>query len=288
MSQGYQTSLGIDSANPVTKGFEFDNCTLGKTGEIIDSSGMRGTRSHFAARTREGNQTIQGTIELTPSPEELALLLPWILGANASGTTYALADTLPSRFVTVDKGAKVKTYAGCVVNKATFSGSSGMPIKLSLDVVGKTETVANAGTFPAVTYQNTAPFMFAGSTLTLLSTARNVRDFTLVVDNMLEVQFYNSATASSITPKDRQVSFSCNVPYTSSETDLYDQALAGSAATYALTYSNYSMTFSFATLQFPSISPPVPSRQELVLSLNGVARKVGSTNELIVTLDSTP
>ena len=181
------------------------------------------------------------------------------------------------------------SYAGCYVNKAAFSGSEGQAVKLSLDLVGQTETVGNSGTFPSLTYQNTAPFPFAASVLTLQGSARSVKDWSVSVDNMLEVSFYNSVTATRITPKDRVVSFSCNCPYTSSETDLYDQALAGSTgSTLALSYSNYSMTFTFATLQFPAQSPQVPGRSELGLSLSGVARKVGSTSELVVTLDSTP
>ena len=229
-----------------------------------------------------------GTIEMIPSPEDFALLLPWIMGAVASGTTFALAETLSSRYVCLDKVAKVMTYAGCLVNRATFSGSEGMPIKLSLDIIGTTESVGNAGTFPSVTYNNTAPFMFSESVLTLVSSARNVKSWSITIDNQLEVSYYNSTTATRILPKDRSVTFQCANPFTSSETDLYDQALAGSAATLVLAYAAYSMTFTFPTLQFPAEGPQVPGRSELALNLNGVARKVSTTSELVVTLDSTP
>jgi len=224
-----------------------------------------------------------------PSVQDYALLLPWILGAVASGTTFALAETLSDRYVCVDKGAKVFTYAGCVVNKAVFSGSDGAPVKLTLDIVGKTQTVSNSGTFPSVSYNTAGPFMFSEAALTLLGTSgRLVKSWSITIDNQLEVNFYNSRTASRIVPKDRSVTFSCANPFTADETDLFDQALAGSAATLTLTYGAMSMEFAFATLQFPHADPQVSGRSEIGLALDGTARKAGSTSELIVTLDSTP
>jgi hypothetical protein len=76
---------------------------------------------------------------------------------------------------------------------------------------------------------------------------------------------------------------------------LYAQALAGAAGTLVLTNAlggtppdGYQTTFSFATLQVPDRSPNVPSRDEFFLSLEMLARRVGSTPELTVTHDSTP
>jgi hypothetical protein len=287
-SQGFASSLGIDSANPVAKGFEFDSASLTKNATIIDSSGLRGSRSHRSERTRAGNYTIQGTIELTPSPEDLALLLPWVLGAAASGTTYALADSLVDRYVTIDKVAKVYTYAGVQVNKATFHGAEGQAMKLTLDLVGKSESEANAGSFPGVTYSNTAPFMFSDSVLSLVGAARDVKQWTVTIDNSLDTAFYNSVTATRITPRDRVVSFDCTNPFTATETDLYNQAVAGSAATLTLTNGGYSLSFAFAALQVPARGPSINGRQEIPLVLSGIARMSGGTKELVVTLDSTP
>jgi hypothetical protein len=290
MSQGYQSSLGIDSANSVTKGFEFTACSLGKRGTIIDASGLRGSASHRSERTRVGNYSVQGTIEMQPSPEELALLLPWIFGMAASGNVYALSDTLASRYVTIDKVAKVFTYAGCYVDRAIFKGSEGQAMILSLDVVGQTETIGNAGSFPSVTFQNTPPFIHSEAVLTLQSVTRLVKEWTLSIDNDLETMFYNSVSASRITRKDRRIVFECTNPFTSAETDLYNQALAGAAASLVLAQAGtgYSLSFAFATLQFPDQSPVINGRQEIPLHLSGVARMVGSTKELITTLVSTP
>ena len=79
----------------------------------------------------------------------------------------------------------------------------------------------------------------------------------------------------------------CTTPFTSDEVDLYNQALAGAAASLVFTNGGYSTTFSFAALQFPDRSPVVPGKTEIPLELHGTARKSGSTSELVVTHDST-
>lgn len=288
MSQGFAAQLGISANNPTDAAFEFLSESLKKQGTIVDPGGIRGIRGHTSERTRAGNYTVGGAIEMMPSPEELAALLPWILGANASGTTYALAETVPERYVQIDRVAKVFTYDGVKVNRATFSGSEGTPLKLSLDLVGKTETVGNAGTFPSLTLGLTQPFMFAEGVFTIQSSARAVKEFSVTVDNALNVAFNNSVTASRITAGDRMVTTSFLTPYTSSETALYGQALAGGAATIVIAFANYSLTFTFGTLQFPDESPTVAGKGEIPLRMNGTARRLSTTAELSVTLDSTP
>ena len=287
-SQGYASLLGISASNPVDAQFEFITDSLQKLGAILETGGIRGTRSHPVERTRTGNYQVRGQLVLEPSPEELALLLPWILGAAASGTTYALAETVPERYITIDRIAKVFTYAGVKVDRATFSAREGEILRLSLDLVGKTETVANAGTFPALTIGATAPFIFTDGAFTMQASARSVKDVEIVIDNRLEVQFNNSTTASFIDATDRMVSVNVSTPYTSSETDLYAQALAGAAGSFVFTNGGYSLTFAFAKLQVADQSPVVAGKQEIPLRMAMVARKSATTNELIVTLDSTP
>jgi hypothetical protein len=284
MSQGFQSQLGIDTVSPVTRGYEFESCQITKAGTIIDSSGIRGSRSHHSERTREGNYTIEGLIELYPSPADLSYLLPLVLGGTPEGTAYPLADSLPAFYVTVDKVAQVFIYAGCKVNKATFSGSQGQPMKLALEITGQTETAGAAGSFPAVTLDNAAPLIFSDTTLTLLGAARQVKQWAVTIDNSLEVRFANSTSATAITAKDRQVSLQCQNPFTSAEVDLYGQTLGGASASLVLANAGSSLAFNFVTLQFPARGPMVPGREEITLTLSGIARKVGTTDELSVVL----
>lgn len=284
MAMGFASQLALDTASPVAHGYEFESCSITLSGSIVDSSGIRGTRSRFSERTRAGNQQVGGTIELYPSAEDLANLLPLVLGGTASSGTYPLGEALTPFTVVHDKVAKVLTYAGCVVNRATFSGSEGQAVKLSLDVIGKTETIGAAGTFPSVSFNADPPYMFTDSLLTMQAAARSVKQWTLTIDNMVEALFYNSQTATLLLAKDRAVTLDCTNPFTASDTDLYNQALAGAAATLALANGDKTLTFSFATLQVPPQGPTVGGRQEIPLELSAVARKVGSAAELVVTI----
>ena len=292
-SMPYDVLVGIDTANPTTVAFEVQSCDLRAEADHHDPSGLIGIRDHQSERVRGANERVIGTIDMEPSPEALALLLPWILGGVPAGTSYPIADTLSSRFVQVDRVAKVYTYAGVYVNRAVFRGSEGLPLALSLDLIGQTETEGNAGTFPAITPGTTPPFMFAESALTLLSVSRNFKDFTLTIDNALEAQFYNSRTATRIRPTDRRVTFDCMVPNDTTNTDLYNQAVAGAAATLVFTppapHAGYSMTITFGTLQFPKVNSSISGRGgELLLPLRGVARRLSTTPSIAFTLDSTP
>lgn len=293
-SQGYASLLGIDSSNPTTVAYEYLQESIRKTGSIVDTGGIKGTRSHPSERTRPGNFGVGGGLTMTPTPEEWAGLWPWILGTNASGTTYALAETLQSRYVQkklrTDSSAQgTATYASMYVNRAVISSSQGSPVQLELDLIGTTETMTAGNAFPSIsTAIISGPFMHYEGVLTLLSTTRSVRSMTIEINNNLQVFYNNSQSATDITPTDRTITVTAELPYTSVEQDLLNQAHAGSAGTWVLTYANYSMTFTFGTLQVPAETPVVQGKTDIPLILNMQARSLSTNKELVVTLDSTP
>lgn len=288
-SMGHQAQLAMDVATPFdasSEPYEFVSESLRKQGEILDTSGIRGTRSHVAERTREGSDTVSGSITMHVSPAMLDALLPRILGAPENLDVFDLAETIPEFHIMIDRVAKVFTYEGCRVSKATFKGAAGGLIELVLDVVGKTETVGNAGTFPVLSMPVDPPYVFSDGVLTLQAAQRTFMDFELTIDNALKSRFANSRTATDISPEDRVATFRCTNPFTADEADLYGQALAGAAASLVFTNGSYSTTFSFAALQFPDQSPVVGGKGEIPLQLEGIARKTGATAELTVTHDS--
>jgi hypothetical protein len=119
--------------------------------------------------------------------------------------------------------------------------------------------------------------------------SRVVTEFELVIDNALNARFSNSQTATDIHSTDRIVTANITVPYTSAEVDLYGVNTGGAAAaTFVFTNGNYSTTFSIAKLQIPDNSPVVESKGEILLALQGTAKKSSTTNELVITHDSTP
>lgn len=269
-----------------TEAYEFVSESLKKTGTILDTNGINGSRSHKSERTAEGTYTVAGQIVLDASPAMLDLLLPRILGANASGATFALAETLPEFDVLIDRVAKRFVYGGCKVNKATFTGSAGQLVRLTLDIVGKTVTTSDTA-FPSITAPSDPPYVFWQGALTLVGSARSFDNFETAIDNVLSTKFHNSQSATNINPSDRIVSFKCETPFTSDEVDLYNQALLGSAASLAFTNGNRSVTFTYGKLQFPSTDPVVAGKGEIPLMLDAIARMTSTTRELVVTNDST-
>lgn len=289
-SMGWASRLSAAAAGTAigsyTEAMEIVSESVKKTGTILDTNGIRGTRSHASERTAEGTYTVAGQITLHPTPAVLDLWLPRILGANESTDTFALADTLPEFDLLIDRVAKRFVYGGCKVNKATFSGSSGQLIQLVLDIIGKTETVSDTA-FPSITAPTDPPYVFHQGALTLVGSARAFNSFETVIDNALATRFSNSQAATDITPADRIVSLKCETPYTSSEVDLYNQALLGSAGSLVFTNGNRSLTFTYGKVQFPDNSPVIAGKGEIPLTLDGIARMTGSTRELVVVNDPT-
>jgi hypothetical protein len=273
-----------------TQCIEFISETMGSARTQLDLSGIRGTRSHPKERFRDGTYTVGGTLVLQPNPEEMAILLPYCLGAEASGTTFALAEDLPEFDVAIDKQSKVCTYIGCKVVQMNLKGSAGGPMTMELQIVGKTETVTNAGTFPSIVPNLTAPYVLYDGVFTVLSAARGIADIDISVQNVADTgRFLNSQTVTAIPILDRIVMVKATVPYETGNVDLQNQALAGNSATFVLTNGAYSSTWSFANLKaVTQATPVIDAKKELMLQLNYQAVTSSTTKELIVTHDSTP
>lgn len=287
---GFATQLGISASNPVDARYDFQNENLACQEEMPDTGGLRGTRSHVVERVRQGIRRVQGSITMQPTPVELAALLPWILGATASGTTFALADALTSRYVTVDRVGKVFTYDGCFVDSATFRASQGQPLSLTLNLVGSDETVANAATFPSLTIDTTTnAFMFFDCALVIAGTTYLAKDFELTINNHIDRdRIFNAQVLSTATKAmDRTVTMRTHLPY-GDATAAYNTGSSGVAVTSTFTNGTVSLAFSLVKVVFPRRSPTVQGRQEVMLPLDGTCYRSGSTLELVTTLDSTP
>ncbi len=292
---GFQGQLGIDTIAVVAQRFDFDREQLVCDEEFRDTNGLRGTRSRSQERVRGGLRRIHGPISFIPTTNELALLLPWILGGTPSGSplvTYPLADALSSRYVTVDRSSistfgKVFTYTGCVVSKATFHASQGEPLSVDLDLVGIDETPANAGTFPVLSLDiATQPMMFYDLALVVNSVTYQCHDFQLVVDNTVETErFFNSQTLTANYAKDRHITLHHELPY-GDATAAYNLGVAGVAATATFTEPNATsvLTFTMSNVKYPRHSPRHNGREEIMLPMEGTAYKNSTTLELVTTL----
>ena len=290
--------LGIGSASPVTYGLDFKSEAFRLQQETINGNGVRGSRSHTLERVRAGLQRIGGAISLEPSAQDYAQLLPWILGSAAvvvSGTNrrYDINDALITQYLTVDRNAAVFSYTLAAVNQATFSAEQGEMLGVDLDLVGATETVAAAGTFPAI-YPDvtTNPFVLSDVALSVNSTTVTAKSFELTVNNNVDKdRFFNSNTIAAMVGRDRSVMFKTRLPY-GDWTALYNTgASTGVAVLISLAIGAVTMTISMPKVVFQPVSPVVEGRVEVMLDLEGRAFRYGTPtdttkNELIFTLNT--
>lgn len=273
------------------QGFVYVSETMTSSKPIVFRNGMRGHRDMVATDSRFGPEQVAGTIVLEPTPEDLAIWLPRIFGLAASGTTYALSTgDIPFFSMCIDKIARRHYYAGCKVARATFAMSAGVVMSLSMDIVAQAETY-DTSAFPSVTPSVTAPFIFSDAVLTMVGSARDVASYSLTIDNgLITDRIFNGVYIKSLPAASRVITLSCVVPYNTANTDLYDQALTGSAGTLALTNTAgaYSMTHTFGKLQASRETPHMAGPGENFLTLNYNVTRTGSTLPISTVLDSTP
>jgi len=280
--------VGIDTANPTTLGFEYVSADLRKRQRHAYSSGVRGTKSRQSTRARIAAEPVSGQIVLEPTATELDRLWPWVLGGNTAVGVTDVADTLTNaeRFIQIDKVTKVYTYAGCRAGRFTLNATSGGIIRVSIDVEAETETVGNAGSFPAITPPGENVFVCSDIVLTVNSIPITFGAITLTVDNVLDGnRFFNSVSRVEIPSLDRLVTLSVqNAPFDTDVQPLYDVAVAGFAGTLVMTGNGVTYTFAFGNLKVPAEGPSVPTRSEITLPLEFHSFAVpGGASELKVT-----
>jgi hypothetical protein len=295
-THGHDAKFGIavtGNAAAATTQLIFLSDTVKKTATIVERNGIRGTRSHISNDSRFGPYAVGGTVVLEPTPEELAILFPLILGTSANGTSFVLGETVPEFMTQHDRVAKVYSGNYMKVARTTISGSPGNPVQFSLDLVGKTWTEANSGTFPALTPSVTTMYMFQDAVLALTgANSVEIDSFELVIDNGLVTdRYHNSQTLTDIPEEDRAVTLGVSTPYNSTYATLQTALIAntaGTSGTLTLTNGNYSTIFTFGALVVAEETTVISGRGSIPLPLNMIARKTGATMELAVTHDSTP
>lgn len=288
-------ALGIDTVSPVTARFDFRSEALVMDEGMINANGTRGTRSQDISRIRSGLQRITGPINMQPNAVEMANLLGWITGGTPTGSptvTYPLADTLPSRYVTIDRRTKVFTYTTVKVDRATFRCAQGEPLEVDLSLVAVSESVGNSGTFPVLSI-NTANGPFVLSDLVINIGASNgvtLKNFEVTIDNKLDKdRFFNATTLASIETLDREVMFTGgNIPY-GDWSALYG-ASSNTGLNVVATFTNGGavLTMTMSKVVLPRKSPHIDGRREILLPLSGQCYANGATAELVITQNPGP
>lgn len=282
-SIGTFDKLWLSSDNISYTQFEFlEGSSLGLSEQFLDTNGIRGTRSHASERVRRGLRQTGGSLLFNPTPAELDILLPWILGGTKSGNTIPLAESLTALYARTGRDGTFHLYDGLKVSSASFSASEGGLLQVAVQVVGIDEASSSA---PAGSITDAAPYIFYDAAATVGGSSYSFRSCGVSIDNGLETRYNNSVTPSSIHAADRQVTTQLGMPYGDASA-LYGSALAGVAVVLTFTNGGVSLSFSMAAVQSPRQPLELGGRRARTLNWSGVARKSGSTAELVVTNDS--
>ena len=289
MSQGSQALMLMETSASFTTGSEpyaFLTESLKQKVELDIDPSIRGTRSRSKERTGISSKKVGGSVSMRPSPAELDNLLPRILGAAESVDSFLLAEGLPEFWVYVQRDVEEYMYNNCKVGSATFSSSEGQALELAMEIFGKTRT--KAGTFPTVAQDTDNFYTLSQAVLTVNSVAYAFKSFDLKIDNLMEVLFENSETATSVEATDRIITLSCDLPFETDTNTLQDAIDDGEKVSGTLVFTNggQSLTFTFAALINSDEDPSVGGRGKIRYPINLQALQSGTTKELVVTHDA--
>ena len=253
----YGTTPGAGTIGALTSAYVFTGETLAKQGNVVERLGLRGTRAMSPTTPGPGPiwSAAQSTSNRRRSTSCSGSNTSWACSPRTAATR--LAETLPSATLGFARGPKNFRYAGCVIDKATFSGSAGGLLKLVLEIAGQSETLETTSLAAASPPTRLALISSATSRLSINGASREVHSFELVINNVLvKNRFMNSTTVVNLPPGDRLVTLQTTHAWATANTDLYDPPIGGYAgASLAFAAASHSTTFTFGCLQAPAHSP---------------------------------
>lgn len=268
---------------------EFVSCGVKMRESIERFTGVQSHRGELSGRSRLGNVSPGGPLECIPTPAEWVVLLPYILGGTPSGTSYPLAETLPTFTLDLYDGTSLKGYSGCVISQATITAQSGGPLKLSCQIEAIDETAGS--TVSGSIDQTYGPFMFYEGAFSIGATSSVTPfDFSVTIDNGVDTgRYLNSRTRTSLVARSRSVMYNCRIPWGDFYSALYGIQASEVAVVGTFTSAAMSLAMTMPKVRFPRDGVERQREEELVLPMSGKACKTNSsTDELQVVLDSTP
>ena len=283
-----------------TPSYPFYGETMRKIASVVHPQVITGDRSEHGERARSGPNLYYGTITFGVSPAEMAFWAPYFMGAVTSGANvFPLANSALLPFaILINKVTASFEFSSCYVDKALVvgkqSGPGGGPNFLTLqltiyalayqkDPTPPTTAISLAdGSFYPMVFEDTT------SAITIKASARETKQFAILINNFVKARYVNSVEPSILYPIHRQVGLQTRHPYDTGTSALDDVALSASAAgSIVATNGTVSITWAFGLLQLESRSPVVNGKNEIDLVQNYTSRMTGSTRELIMTIDST-
>jgi hypothetical protein len=293
-SPGVMRRLAVDDVLP------FDTSSLRH--EIIDETltasymriyneGIRGTLTRSGDRTRRGPITVAGSITMNPTPVELDWWLYRLMGTAKAGSDFALADTIPEFQLLIDKVGQVHQFTGCKAVSGLFSASSGGPLILTVNIVGKVPTAPGSIAFPAISIADEQPYIFSdcSGAIVLDSVAHEADQLQISINNIAGPRANNSQFVTDIPILDREISVGFTTPWGASQVSHFNNLVSADenfASTITFTNGGLSVLFTFPHLEATNLQTPAGGgKGELLLPHNYMAYGTGASKEMVVTTD---
>lgn len=288
MGHAAKIVMGDESDGIIDEGLEFISETLTEEIEFIGGQGISGEREMIEERIVEGLKDISGSIIFEPTPEEIDVMLPRILGGAKTVDDIDIAATLPEFIIEIDKVGEQFRFNNCKVASATFRMSQGEVWQVELAIIAKTITTIGSITVVPIVQAN--PYVFTESIFTFDSSSREINEIEFVVDNgLLDDIYRNSQTRTEIPEGMVGVTVNPVLPFTADELALFTKGVVGAAADVKLTKGGKSLTFEFGNVKFNGAGPQVGERDgEILYSPTGTSYKTSSAASIKAISDITP
>lgn len=282
---GSLSRMLLDTATPFDASSfyaEFLSESVEQTKQVINSAGIRGTRSHAYERNRWGNESVAGTIEMEASRALLDMILPAGLGASEATNVFNVAESIPDMYALIDKGADIALVSEFKVGTLTFSGDQSQIVKVSMGIEAESITWGQSWPGSPPTPDTTRPYFFSDlGNITIESTARKIFSFEVAIDNVLIAdQFANQLTRDeTIQASDRIVTVRLTLPATTANSDLLGPGdIDGETISFVLTNADEAssvLTIALGPVTFNAGQRSTNGKGQQIITLEGQARADG-------------
>lgn len=274
--------------------------TLGSERQLQSTNTITGVLPDLASQIRNKSYLVSGTIAMHATPASLSTWLPRIFGGTQSGTNIPVSNTLPTFDALLYRENGIfqctdLTVAQAVIRGKTSNGGEGMEfMDLIVNVVGKAE-IEESLTWPSPEPSlpsgvTTLPYAFFETAFELNSTEINYEAFTMVIDNRLDIRFFNKQTPQCIRSTGRKISLAVQAPF---DCDNFDEALALSTtsgtAQFSLSTTGMSTVFDFPAVRNVYKTPTIPGKTLVPIRLALQAQAANAAGAYVtITHDATP
>lgn len=295
-----ETGTAPRTFSPTSLRHEFVYETLGTERNLQSTNTVTGNLANLASSVREKSYLTTGQIAIQPSPAQLSVWLPRIFGGPLVGTDVALSNNPPSFDCLVYRENGIFQYTDAVVSQAMLQGKTANGgeelefMSLIVAIVGKEELI-NPGAWPLPepalpTTIDYLPFTFWETELVLNGIDVEYESIKIMVNNKLDVKFFNKPFPSCIRATGRDIKIGIDAPFTCNNlTEALSLNTTAGTGQFSMASGNMSTVLDFPAIRNAFKTPTIKGKQTIPLEFNleAYAPTTAGIN-VVITHDATP